>query len=104
MITKEALESAIAECKGDPDPNAQTCMKLASYYTIGDHLFGRQEDAPQFSMDAGAEVVEYSGDSEFAQAVEGKSVSEIMPLIDELMQTVSVLIPPLYKSVMRKLR
>ena len=107
MITKHDLECAIAECQGDPNPNAQTCMKLASYFTISDHLFEKPKEAelitePEgYSMEPG--VVTYSGDSEFAQAIKGKDLNDVLPLIDELMQTASVLMPALYKSVMRRL-
>ena len=106
MITKHDLDCAIAECQGDPNPNAQTCLKLASYYTINEHLFGertRMREPEPSGYSTAADKITYSGDSEFAKAIRGKDVNEIMPLIDELMQTVSVLIPGLYKSVLRKL-
>lgn len=105
MITKQDLDSAIAECQGDPNPNAQTCIKLASYYTINEHLFGNHarppEPGPQFSMDSG--TVTYESESEFSKAIAGKDLNEVMPLIDELMETIAVLQPRLYKSVMRRL-
>lgn len=106
MITKQDLDSAIAECQGDPNPNAQTCMKLASFYTIQDHLYGTKTEPepvllPQFSMDSG--TVSYEGDSDFAKAVAGRPIDEILPLMDELMGTIAVLQPRLYKSVMRRL-
>lgn len=40
MITDQALQEAIAECNGKKNPDANTCMKLAAYYTIRDHLGG----------------------------------------------------------------
>lgn len=47
--------------------------------------------------------VEYWSDTEFGRAVNGKSVEEVLPLVDELMQTIQVLQPKLYDAVMRKL-
>ena len=38
MITEKDLLEAIAECQGERNPNANTCIKLAAYYTILDHL------------------------------------------------------------------
>jgi hypothetical protein len=82
-------------------------MKLASYYTISDHLFSQpKEPEPtsepeQYSKSSG--VVTYSGESEFAKAIEGKDLNDVLPLIDELMQTVSVMLPAVYKAVLRKL-
>lgn len=34
MIKLEDLEEAIAECQGQRNPNADTCIKLAAFYTI----------------------------------------------------------------------
>lgn len=106
MITDQALQEAIAECNGKRNPDANTCIKLAAYYTIRDHL-GGSGNAPVFPVRSFApapEVIEWDGDSEFAQAIRGRSVSHIMPIIDELMETVEVLQPRLYAGVMRKIR
>lgn len=105
MITDQALQEAIAECHGERNPNANTCMKLAAYYTIRDHL-GESDNAPILPVRSFApapEVIEWKGDSEFAQAIRGRSVSYIMPIIDELMATLQVVHPKLYNAVMRRL-
>ena len=34
MITEQDLLEAIAECQGQRNPNANTCIKLAAYYII----------------------------------------------------------------------
>lgn len=111
MITKQDLDSAIAECQGDPNPNAQTCMKLASFYTIQDHLFGNEDTEnefipsvdPPFGYSTDSGVISYDGESEFAQAINGKDTQEVLSIIDEFTQTVNVLIPNLYRGMMRKL-
>ena len=38
MITEKDLMEAIAECQGQRNPNANTCIKLAAYYTILNNL------------------------------------------------------------------
>ena len=105
MITEQDLQAAIAECEGQRNPNANTCIKLAAFYTIRDHLFPQEQDhiAEIGKMVySGASEPEYEGKSEFAQAVKGWSVADLMPVVDELMTAISVLNPRLYQSVMRR--
>ena len=106
MITEQDLQEAIAECQGTRNPNANTCLKLASYYTIMDHMKGTNAEPMIYSYAKGpAEVdkVVYSGNSEFAQAIADRDISDIWPIMDELMETLSILQPRLYDGVMRKL-
>lgn len=108
MITEQDLQAAIAECEGQRNPNANTCIKLAAFYTIRDHLFPKTEEIDHIAnvskmVYSGASEPEYEGKSEFAQAVKGWSVADLMPVVDELVTAVSVLNPRLYASFMRKL-
>lgn len=107
LITEQELHEAIAECQGQRNPNANTCIKLASYYTILDHLLEADKEivTPRYSFASGDEsknTITYQSGSEFSDAVYGKDAEEIMSIVDELMDTLSVLNPPLYKSVMRR--
>ena len=104
MITRQELEEAIAECQGQRNPTANTCLKLAAFYTIRKELFGEEEkNVPMYSYSPPpVETVGKYGDSEFMEAVEGKSVSDVMPIIDELMESMKILQPRIYDSVMRK--
>ena len=106
MITEKELHEAIAECQGQRNPNASTCMKLASFYTILDHI-GKdtveQNPQPMYSFANETEnTMKYQSGTEFADAIHGRDVDEIMSIMDELMSTLSVINPPLYKSVMRR--
>lgn len=108
MITKQDLEEAIAECQGQRNPNANTCIKLASYLTIYKELYGDYADdsEPSYSYASGPviyDVVNYHGDSEFLQAVDGKDQSFVWPILDELMEVVQVINPNLYRGVLNKL-
>ena len=105
MITEKDLREAIAECQGQRNPNANTCIKLAAYYTILEHETGKQPDPPVYSF-AGPKVentINYDGDSEFLQLINGRDQSEVLPVMDELMSTLQVINPRLYNSVLRKL-
>ena len=105
MITEQDLLEAIAECQGQRNPNANTCMKLASFYTILDHMAEKPSysEMPNYSFANETEnTVKYQSGTEFADAVYGRDVDEIMGIMDELMSTLSIVNPPLYRSVMRR--
>lgn len=113
MIREEELQEAIAECLGKRNPDANTCIKLASYYTILEQLYPNDKAVQEFqpmpvipaqSFAADPDSIQYEGDSEFARDVRERSVSYIMPIIDEMMQTIQVLQPRLYDAVMRRIR
>lgn len=102
MITEKELLEGIAECQGQRNPNANTCYKLASFYTILDHI--RKEDTevqiPVYSYAS----EKYQSETEFSQVAQSLDEYEVMKIMDELMSTLSVVQPRLYASVMRKLR
>ena len=108
MITEKELHEAIAECQGTRNPDAKTCLKLASFYTILDHIKEKDEGCtknvptpvPTYSY----AQEKYYSDTEFGDAIQGLSGYEAMKIVDELMTTLSVVEPRLYASVMRKLR
>lgn len=111
MITKQDLLEAIAECQGVRSPNANTAIKLAAFYTILDHLDDKEQSAeaavdsmPRYSFSMGdSGTVHIESESEFAKAIEGRSQSEIWPVMDELMTIVKVMNEKLYNGVIRKL-
>ena len=121
MISENDLQEAIAECEGARNPNANTCLKLAAFYTIRDQLFGKKEkesvpmisfdDAmkifnikSEFSHDSGIEPVsQYSSNTEFSQAIQGKDINMVLSVLDEAMDSVRMVIPRLYDSVIRRL-
>ena len=103
MIRADDLRAAIAECQGERNPNANTCMKLAAYYTIL-----RELDGPSYSYDnapvsAPSGMIVYSSDTDFGQALNGKSEASAWALIDELVSTIQVIQPRLYMAFMNKL-
>ena len=104
MISDRDLEQAIAECVGERNPDVNTCLKLASFYIIRDHLYPEPKEDFSFAPPAVSEsYVDYKGKSEFMQVVEGRPASEVWAIIDELMDTLAIIYPRLYEGVMRKL-
>ena len=104
MITESDLQEAIAECVGQRNPTANTCIKLAAFYTIRDNLYpqDRAEEPVFYSRSAGP-AVEWSSGTKFGQLVADHNINDILPVIDELMDTIQVLYPRLYAGVIRKL-
>jgi hypothetical protein len=127
LITLHDLEEAIAECQGERNPNANTCIKLAAFYTIRNEMFGESHEAPEsptthdevmpsmrfaptYSGDtepqrtAQAEkTIDYNSGTEFADAIDGMDASEVWPIIDELMSVIQATNIRLYNGVMRKI-
>lgn len=109
MITEQDLAEAIAECQGVRNPNASTCIKLAAFYTIRDHLYPQEGPAePGYSYDtepsvADTQTVHYYSETDFGKAVDGKNIEDIMTLMDEVMSVVQVIHPKLYGSIMERI-
>ena len=109
MILEQDLREAIAECQGKRNPDANTCIQLAAYFTILQNMYPEQKTEqkiePAFFQAASGfnPVIEYDSGTEFSKAVNGRNPSEIMPVIDELMTTLQVLHPRLYDGVLNKL-
>lgn len=91
MITERELSDAIRECYETSNPNANTCIKLASYLTIRDWL--SRDAQPGYS----------GGGSEFLSAARRHGYEEVLAVMDELMTTLQVANPRLYDSTMDKL-
>ena len=107
MITVDDLKAAIAECEGERNPNANTCMKLSAYYI----LLREKQGAPEYAYSASPapvspakETVDYYSDTEFAGAIEGKNAASVWAVVDELMTVLQAIKPGLYEGVLRKLR
>lgn len=108
MITESDLKEAIAECQGQRNPNASTCIKMAAYLIIQREMFGKA-DLPSYSFSSGPPVgnseeliIGYHGDSEFLQAIDGKGADGVWQIMDELMESMAVLQPRIYDQVLRK--
>ncbi len=112
MITEQALQEAIAECQGERNPNRDTCMMLAAFYTIQDHLYPGESRMPSYSFAeppdkdqySGAESVGSYGSSDFLLAIQGKDPGAMWRIMDELMDTLKMVNERIYNGIMRKIR
>ena len=97
MIGERELLEAIAECQNEKNPDSKTCMKLASYYTILNNMY------QGYSYDEPPQQVRYKSGSEFSDVIQGMDVEGFIDIMDELMDTIRVLSPRLYKATLEKL-
>lgn len=118
MITERDLIEAIAECQGERNPNAQTCIKLAAFLTIRAHMFGDPDmtvatntTAPDagmsFAVNNGqpeGEIVRYDSGTEFSEAIDGKRADHVYPVLDEAMSILQTLHPRLYAATIKHLK
>lgn len=94
LITREDLLEAIERCQGQKNPNANTCIKLAAYYTILDHT----------PDDSGYSYANKPLDSEFMRMINKKSKSDVLLAIDDMMEELQGVAPKLYYKTMERLK
>lgn len=105
MITEHDLQEAIGECLGERAPNAQTCIKLAAFYTIRDQLYPAHEKpdiAHSYAAAPPGTIADY-GDTPFFRAIAGRNPDDIWPVMDEVMTALMAVDRRLYDAAMRKL-
>mgnify|MGYP006935965480 CR=1 FL=1 len=74
MITRQDLLDAIKKCQGQKNPNANTCITLAAYYFLLDHLMEKD-----YSYSRGPS-------NDFMSIVVNKKNDEVMGIMDDLME------------------
>jgi hypothetical protein len=94
LITRKDLLEAIEKCQGQKNPNANTCIKLAAYYTILDHT---PED------DSGYSYASRPSNSEFIRIIKSKNMDEVLLVIDDMMEELQGVNPKLYYDTMERL-
>lgn len=102
MIKEDELYEAIGDLEACENPTFQTCQKLATFYTIKNELYGEKKNEIKSSQPRN--IINNYGDSKFLNAINGVNIEKVLDVIDELMETLSVINPRLYDGVMRKLK
>ena len=114
MITEQDLKAAIAECQGKRNPDANTCIKLAAFYTIQREMFGKAEQPERTADDKASYsyapppdqkpyMISLDSGTDFARVIEGREPEEIMPIMDEAMTLLQAVYPACYNAIMKKL-
>lgn len=94
MLNIDEIEKTILDLEKH-DTTYSTCERLAWLYIVRDHLTGQEQKQPV--------PLSVSGDSEFLRAVNGKESVSAWAVMDDLMDTLQVVNPRVYQSVMRKI-
>ena len=113
MLDKAEIRAAIAKLEFD-ESSYSNYAKLASLYVIRDKMqeeergdggkyVGYYSGAPAPVTAEPATVGEY-GDSEFLLAVAGKDPAKAWAVVDELMDTLSLVNRRVYDSVLKKIK
>ena len=114
LITEKDLQEAIAECQGQHNPTANTCIKLAAFLTIQKEMFGEIEQVKALqnepvkpysyqSADNTEKIVNYPVDTEFGKLIDGQIAADVWDVMQELMDALKITNPKLYNFALRKL-
>lgn len=93
LITRKDLLDAIEVCQGQKNPNANTCIKLAAYYTILDHT---PDDNSGYSFAA------KPSDSEMMRIIKNKNLGDVIAIVDDMMEELQGVNPKLYYETMER--
>ena len=103
MVSEQELIDAIRACEREPLTPSKI-SKLADFYIIYDHLFGTPyPDMASYSEPPAETVFHTSGESEFLTAINGRRTDVVLPIINELVETVKVLHPQMYTHLLDKI-
>ena len=102
----EDIYDAIDEVEAMPDTYSKA-QKLATFYTLRDAVMKENDQyraAPPVRQVEN--VIEYKSesDSEFAQRIDGLDPAVVWPVMDELMDTLQIINPRLYRGVLDKIK
>ena len=95
MTDLEIIEAEIDRLEAK-DTSYYTCSRLATLYTVRDHL------KPQASGDSA--LLPKMGGSDFLESVGGKSCKDVLKVLDEHLETIKMLYPKTYSALVDKIR
>lgn len=102
MFSKNELLDAIDDLEMAP-ATYQNAEKLATFYTLYDHLYVRE--VPKNLVEMTREVtIDRYGDTEFLKAIDGMDAEKAWKIIDELMSTLMALQRKLYDATIDRLK
>lgn len=98
MIDLETIEREISELEAR-QPSYKVCERLSWLYTVCDHL-----KAKVYPPEGRAELMASTGGSDFLDAVDGKPYKDVLKVVDEHLETIRLLYPKTYDSVLARIR
>ena len=97
MINLDEINGEIAKLESQPSTYV-TIERLAWLYIVRDHLTVSPVSVPAVT---GIDIPQR--DSEFMCNCAGKTINQVMQIMDELMETLNIIQPSLYYAVMNRL-
>lgn len=102
MFSKNELLDAIDDLEMAP-ATYQNAEKLATFYTLYDHLYVRE--VPKNLVEMTREVtIDRYGDTEFLKAIDGMNAEKAWKIMDELMTTLMALQRKLYDATIDRIQ
>lgn len=102
MFSKNELLDAIDDLEMAP-ATYQNAEKLATFYTLYDHLYVRE--VPKNLVEMTREVtIDRYGDTEFLKAIDGMDAEKVWKIMDELMTTLMALQRKLYDATIDRIQ
>lgn len=102
MFSKNELLDAIDDLEMAP-ATYQNAEKLATFYTLYDHLYVRE--VPKNLVEMSREVtIDRYGDTEFLKAIDGMNAEKAWKIMDELMTTLMALQRKLYDATIDRIQ
>lgn len=98
MVSLEEIQKEIIELE-KKDTCYAVCERLAWLYVVRDHLAPSKPQKPQDPA-----TVATNGESDFLKACNGVEVEKVLPVLDELMDTINVMNPKAYKTIVDKIK
>lgn len=98
MLTPDVIEKEIADVIERGSSRSDVSL-LADLYICRDAMREGGVPAPRTT-----EIVKTESRSEFAECINGRCFSDILPLLEELLETIRALQPRLYDGFMSRLR
>ena len=102
MFSKNELLDAIDDLEMAP-ATYQNAEKLATFYTLYDHLYVREVPKNLVEMTREVTINRY-GDTEFLKAIDGMDAEKAWKIMDELMTTLMALQRKLYDATIDRLK
>lgn len=97
MFTEVELLDAVNELL-NARHSVQNCEKLASVYTVLDHLYPTERENQMRET-----IIDKYGNTDFLNEVAGKPARDVWLLVDDLVQTLAIINPKLLDNFLNKL-
>lgn len=102
MFSKGQLLEAIEDLEASP-ATYQNAEKLATFYTLYDHLYIKKEPINRVEK-VNEVIVDNYGDTDFFEAITDKNAKDVWIVINELMSVIQALQPKLYQATIDKIK